>query len=214
MVDEENRQEILDIIKSIKSRRDSFHSVACQSEEEFILLAEMVKKCNHLHGDFAEIGVYEGFTSEFISKFMHKDKVFFLCDTFSGLADVSVDDPNINMSNGALAVDEERFNSINPFCKNIKSIIVPGYFPDSSTKEMNSSRYAFVHIDTDTYISTLKSLEYFYPKMVNGGIIVVHDYRNHNGTLGVKKAVDSFMIDKEDALSTRGGTTQGIITKI
>lgn len=31
---------------------------------------------------------------------------------------------------------------------------------------------------------------------------------------GVKKAVDSFMIDKEDALSTRGDTTQGIITKI
>lgn len=214
MGDDMEKQEILDIIKFIKSRREVFHSSPCQSEDEFIVLAEMLEKCNHLHGEFAEVGTYEGFTSEFISKFISKDKLFFLCDTFSGLADVSADDPNINMSNGDLKVEVEHFKKMNPFCENTNTIIVPGYFPDSSTGDMNITRYAFVHIDTDTYISTLKSLQYFYPKMVNGGIIVVHDYRNHNGTLGVRKAVDIFMIDKEDSLSTRGDTTQGIITKI
>ena len=206
--------EISEIIDNLKQKRGSFHSSPCQTDEEFLVIADIVQKCNHLHGEFAEIGAYEGFTSEFILRLKNKDKAIFLCDTFEGLADVGDEDKSLCIPNGLLGVDFQRFNSTNDFCNNQNVFIIKGYFPESATEEMNRSRYAFVHIDTDTYLSTLKSLEYFYPKMVNGGIIIVHDYRNHTGTLGVKKAVDSFMIDKEDALSTRGDTTQGIITKI
>ena len=39
-------------------------------------------------------------------------------------------------------------------------------------------------------------------------------YRNNLGCNGVTKAVDIFMIDKPDALTTYQSTTQAIITKI
>ena len=54
----------------------------------------------------------------------------------------------------------------------------------------------------------------FYSKMVSGGVIIVHDYMAHPGMRAVKKAVNEFMSDKEDSLTTEPGSTQGIIVKI
>lgn len=206
--------EVLEIINNLKIHRNSFGSSVCQTDDELLLIANIIKKCNYLDGKFVEIGAYEGFTSEFISILKDKNKILFLCDTFQGLADVSEEDSNLKLPNTSLKVDIERFKNINDFCKNDNIKIIIGYMPDCATKEMNESSYSFVHIDTDTYFSTLKNLEYFYPKMVDGGIIIVHDYRNHPGCNGVTKAVDNFMIDKLDALTTHQSTTQAIITKI
>jgi hypothetical protein len=209
------KEKILNIINSIKQRRQVFRATPClQTEEEFIVLAYLISKCNHLDGNFAEIGTYEGFTSEFIKYFIEKEKILYLCDTFEGLADVSEKDTNINIPNGSFNVDIEKFKIINSFYNDSFVSIVPGYFPQSATNEMNNSKYAFVHIDTDTYLSTLSSLEYFYPLMVSDGIIVVHDFRNNKQCYGVNNAVNEFIKDKNVLLSTFGNTTQAIITKI
>jgi O-methyltransferase len=210
----EDKMEVLEIINNLKVNRKCFNSLPLQSDEEFLIIADVIKKCNFLDGDFAEIGAYEGFTSEFISILKEKNKNLFLCDTFEGLADVGIEDNNLNIPNGLLKIDIEVFKNINNFFQNDNIKIIAGYMPDCATKEMDKKIYSFVHIDTDTYLSTLKNLEYFYPKMVNGGIIIVHDYRNHLGCNGVTKAVDIFMIDKPDAFTTYQSTTQAIITKI
>ena len=205
-------EDINKLTESIRKKWTMKH--ACQTYTEFNLISECIAKCQSLSGAFAEIGAYEGFTSEFIFRLKSPERIFFVCDTFSGLADVCEEDSSLGIPNGLLAVSLERFCSINDFMSDRSVKIIQGYFPDCSTKEMDESRYAFVMIDTDTYNSTFKSIEYFYNKMVNGGILIVHDYINHSGTAGVKKAVDTFMADKEESVITHDGSTQAIITKI
>jgi hypothetical protein len=56
-----------------------------------------------------------------------------------------------------------------------------------------------VHIDTDLYAPIMSGLEYFYPRMVPGGYLIIHDY----GSLtweGAEKAVDTFFADKPESV--------------
>ena len=55
----------------------------------------------------------------------------------------------------------------------------------------------FVHLDLDIYESTYKSLEFFYPRMVAGGIIVSHDYSNLT-VPAVRRAFTEFFKDKRE----------------
>ena len=74
--------------------------------------------------------------------------------------------------------------------------IIKGKFPESG-KEIVDKRFCFVHLDVDLYKSTIDSLRFFFPKMVQGGIIIIHDYHSD----GVKKAFDEFLkTKKEDVL--------------
>jgi O-methyltransferase len=63
----------------------------------------------------------------------------------------------------------------------------PGWIPGSFPHEP-AARYRFIHLDVDVHQPTRDSLEYFYPKVVPGGIIVCDDY----GWPGARKAVDDF----------------------
>ena len=55
--------------------------------------------------------------------------------------------------------------------------------------------YCFVNLDFDLYQPTLAGLEYFYPRMVKSGIILVHDYFSRVYK-GVKQAI--FEFDKKE----------------
>lgn len=52
-------------------------------------------------------------------------------------------------------------------------------------------QYRFVHIDVDLSMPIKASLEFFYPQMVSGGLIVIDDY-GFTDWPGVKHAVDAF----------------------
>ena len=60
---------------------------------------------------------------------------------------------------------------------------IPQAFPDETV-----SRYRFVHVDVDLYQPTRDSIEYFYPRLVPGGIIVSDDY----SWPGARKAIEEF----------------------
>lgn len=50
-----------------------------------------------------------------------------------------------------------------------------GLFPQTA-EPIKDKKFAFVHLDTDLYESTLEGLKFFYPRMVKHGIILSHDY--------------------------------------
>ena len=54
-------------------------------------------------------------------------------------------------------------------------------------------RIALLHIDVDLYKPTKTCLEYFYPHIVKGGIIILDDY---GAFPGANKAVEEFFADK------------------
>ena len=57
----------------------------------------------------------------------------------------------------------------------------------------------YMHIDLNSTKPTINSLEYFYPKLVSGGVILFDDYgwNNHKDT---KHAVDIFFKNKSGIL--------------
>ncbi len=79
-------------------------------------------------------------------------------------------------------------------CGNIR--FNQGYFPDTATSIIDLS-FCFVHIDVDIYESVMECCKFFYPRLVQGGILVFDDY----GFLtcpGAKMAVDEFFSDKSE----------------
>jgi hypothetical protein len=59
-------------------------------------------------------------------------------------------------------------------------------------------RFCFVNIDPDLYAPTKAGLQLFYPRMVNRGVILVHDY---NILEGVTQAVDEFLEAAPNAIA-------------
>jgi O-methyltransferase len=155
------------------------------------LQLERLKKQN-IKGAFAELGVYKGETARMIHE-MDNSRKFYLFDTFKGFDnnDLQLEDRN-----------DEKFSPDNFSDTNIESvrafidgneniILIPGLFPESIADIMEES-YSFVHLDADLYQPTIAALNYFYPKLSPGGVILIHDY-NHTWA-GLRKAVDEFAI--------------------
>ena len=71
-----------------------------------------------------------------------------------------------------------------------KCIVKEGYFPDTAINFHHP--VALVNIDADLYLPTRAALDFFYPKLSPGGVIMVHDY-NFMWS-GVIKAVNEFVM--------------------
>ena len=74
-----------------------------------------------------------------------------------------------------------------PFPK--KCVPVKGFFPESA-KDIDD-QFVFVSLDADLYEPIYAGLNFFYPKLVSGGYIFIHDFNNSNYK-GARKAVVQF----------------------
>ena len=85
--------------------------------------------------------------------------------------------------------------------------VTKGIFPESADiiKEL---KFSFVHLDVDLYKSTIDCLRYFFPRLVNGGIILIHDFH----TDGIKKAINEFLVENKVQIIELSGT-QGLVLK-
>lgn len=141
-------------------------------------------------GVFAELGVYKGKSATIIHQ-MDPDRPFHLFDTFSGFTS---DDLQLETGEAATYTpDNFADTSVHHVLKKINGnhniIIHQGYFPDSAHDF--SEQVALVNMDADLYKPTKAGLEFFYPCLSAGGVIIVHDY-NYKWP-GVMMAVDDFM---------------------
>jgi O-methyltransferase len=137
-----------------------------------------------ISGSLAEIGVYKGLTAKLIHYYLPERK-FYLFDTFEGF---SYGDLNFEKQRTGLQARKEWFNDtsvegvlnyIKPLNNNI--IVKEGHFPDTVDKIIKDEEFAFVHLDADLYNPTKEGLEFFYPRLVGGGVILVHDYMSWQG---------------------------------
>ena len=147
-------------------------------------------KRKEIVGNVAELGVYKGKFARFINQFFPERKLY-LFDTFEGFDRRDIDKENsLNLSSG-----EQDFSntSIAAVLKRIpfpeKCIPVKGFFPESA--EVIEDRFVLVSIDADLYQPIYAGLEYFYPRLVRGGYILIHDFNNDNYK-GSRQAVEEF----------------------
>lgn len=145
-----------------------------------------------IQGNVAELGVYRGDFARHINEFFY-DRKLYLFDTFSGF---ETKDIAKERQDGLSKENISHFSntSINlvlskmPIAQNC--IIKQGWFPQSAVGV--DERFCFVNLDADLYEPILAGLEFFYPKMELGGVILIHEYFSL-GYKGVKKAVDEFI---------------------
>ncbi len=160
--------------------------VDLQPQEAHTLMS-LARMQSAIDGDMAEVGLYRGGSAKLICS-VKGPRTFWGFDTFAGLKDVSEADKHWGVSffktGDYLASQQE----VAAYLAGFQEVhLIEGYFPDSATPIVNRS-FSFVHLDVDTYASTLASLQFFWPRMVPGGILITHDSHAE----GVSKAVAEF----------------------
>jgi hypothetical protein len=154
-------------------------------------------------GNVAECGCWRGLSSfqiAHILKKMNFQQRFFIFDSFEGLSEFHKED-----GNQALTIKEEDRRKefaypLDQVKDNLKEFdfidYKKGWIPDRYG-EVSDMKFTFVHIDVDLYQPIRDSLDFFYPRLVPGGIIVLDDYGYLNFP-GAKKAGDAFLLETPD----------------
>lgn len=148
----------------------------------------------NIPGAVAEVGVYRGYFAEFINEFFY-DRKFYLFDTFEGFSpkDCAVEEGEkySDFKCGEWFLDTSPSLVLDKMSHPENCEFKVGYFPDTAKGISDKEKFCFVHLDTDLYLPIKAGLEYFYPRLSNGGYIFVHDF---NGVVckGVRVAVEEF----------------------
>lgn len=149
-------------------------------------------KNENVKGAFAELGVYKGETARMIHE-MDNTRKFYLLDTFQGFDNKDLQFEDLNdekYSPGHFS--DTTIDTVKKFIDGNENLVfVPGYFPESIVN-IKEEHFAFVHLDADLYKPTLAALNYFYPRLSPGGLLLIHDY-NHTWA-GLRQAVDEFLL--------------------
>ncbi len=146
-------------------------------------------KESKIEGSFAELGVYKG-DSAAVLHAMDPSREFHLFDTFEGFQQKDLE----NETGKAATYTTHNFadTSIDRVKQKLTSnkfYFHQGYFPETA-KDIDNMGFALVNMDVDLYNPTKAGLEYFYPLLSKGGVIIVHDY--NPDWPGIMKAVDDF----------------------
>lgn len=143
-------------------------------------------------GAVAELGVYRGDFAKEINTIFY-DRKCYIFDTFDGF---SAADCQMELDKGFA-----KENKTGYFANTTEDIVLSkmhypeqcrickGVFPESA--DGVEDNFCFVNLDADLYAPTLAGLEYFYPRMIKGGIILIHDYFS-KAFLGARDAVREF----------------------
>jgi hypothetical protein len=147
------------------------------SQDRKWVLREYVKFNNRLPGDMAECGCYVGTSAFFMAQASTHGKLY-LFDSFKGLsapesADRGSSEEVLPWSAGDLSTDEATLRHNLSHYDSIE--VLAGWIPDRFG-EVAGQRFRVVHIDVDLYEPTRASLEFFYPRLVPGGVILMDDY--------------------------------------
>lgn len=180
-------EKVVNLLKSVKSEVDfAFYPY------EAYTVYSIAKSQSRLEGDMAEVGVYQGGSSKIICE-AKDQRIFHLFDTFAGLPRVSEKDTHFGVTywkDGEFSNTSEE--AVRDYLSKYKNVFFhKGRFPETA-EPIKNTKFSFVHLDVDLYQSTLDCLEFFYPRLIKGGVILTHDYH----TNGVQSAFKEYFQNK------------------
>jgi hypothetical protein len=153
----------------------------------------------NIEGDIAELGVYKGNTAFLLAKYARsKNKTAYLFDTYEGFDEREVQHFDKTV---AQAFNDTSLEYVQKFIGTENVIYVKGFFPESlrEIKKINETQFCLVHIDCDLAEPFKAALDFFYPKLVIGGTLVMHDHASLYWP-EAKRVIDNFFKDKREKL--------------
>jgi O-methyltransferase len=158
-----------------------------------------------LKGDIAECGVWRGGMSAGIAALLGKKRKYYLFDSFEGL-------PPAKNIDGAAAIAWQQDTSSKEYYNNCKAEIefaqkameltgcefeaIKGWFADTLPRFSTDGEIALLRLDGDWYESTMDCLVNLFPKVADGGYVVIDDYFSWDGCA---KAVHDFLSEQKTA---------------
>ena len=162
------------------------------------MLWQYARLCASLAGDAAELGVYKGGSAMLIAAaYAQSGKPVHLFDTFSGMpAPDSIKD---HPSHQRGEFHKTSLEAVAEFLHGFPGVqFHAGVFPDSAAS-LRDCRFGFVHVDAVIFQSVHDACEFFYPRMVPGGVMLFDDYDSPNCP-GAELAINSFFADRPERL--------------
>ena len=154
---------------------------------DYVRLATLELLCRRLTdvpGAAAELGVYRGFFARCINRLLPERKLY-LFDSFAGFAEDACAAESFQAAHRNTAI--EKVLAIMPYPEKI--IVKSGFFPESLGGL--EERFCLVSLDVDFYRTTLEGLRYFWPRLEQGGYLLLHDWGSPM-LPGVKQALADF----------------------
>lgn len=165
---------------------------------------------NNIPGDFIECGVWRGGSAMImmftLMKYHAEPRKLWLYDTYAGMPLPTAEDVSLDQSvnanetwqkieeTGGSKWDEASLEDV----RNVLSktgypmnniVFIQGKVEETIPQQISQS-ISLLRLDTDWYASTKHELEYLYPKLNQGGVLLIDDYGYWEGS---RKAVDEFL---------------------
>lgn len=169
---------------------------------------------NKIEGDFVECGVWRGGNAIIMAEIQNQvnnsldKRDIWLYDTYDGMVEPDEHDlsfkgevaneiySKVKNTDGGSSWSFASFDFVKEALKKVdypfnKFKLVKGKVEDTLLlKENIPSKIALLRLDTDWYQSTKIEMELLFPKLVIGGVLVIDDYGDWQGS---RKAVDEYM---------------------
>jgi len=161
-------------------------------------------------GAIVECGVWRGGSMMAVARTLLNrgvtDREIFLFDTFEGMTEPGPYDISIvgesadSLLNGAVRTEEDRMWCYAPIHQVSQALaltnyprerlhLIPGRVEDTLTSEA-PDQIALLRLDTDWYESTRHEMEVLFPRLRQGGVLIIDDYGHWQGA---RRAVDEYV---------------------
>jgi O-methyltransferase len=178
-------------------------------------LWSLVEQSRKLDGSLLEVGVWRGGTGAIIAQQAQRCGILnpvYLCDTFTGVVKAGRRDSDYRGGEHADTSPRIAEDLIGGRLKLDNVRILQGIFPEETAAAIAHERFRFCHIDVDVYASARDILDWVWPRLVVGGIVVYDDY-GFAGCDGVRRHVEGHRLD-HDRLLVHNLNGHAILIKI
>ena len=162
------------------------------SRDEALHLVSAVVGTSFHTSPMAEVGVYKGGSARMMREFDTSNRRLDLFDTFKGLPE-----------GDGYHVPGQYRGTLDDIRGISNSRIYKGRFEKTKKSLDPQERYSLVNIDVDLKVVLRDCLNFFYSRIVNKGMMVVHDYCEVTGS---KRLIDEFARDHGCIVIAQSGT--------
>ncbi len=162
----------------------------------YYMVCYFANHVKNLEGDFVECGVYKGGYSMAIFNYLNPfpvNKNFWLFDTYEGLAFDHLTEKE-KADNLHLKYDhyEKSYDWVCTLFKDLPAKVIKGTVPET-LPAFSASKVCYLSIDMNCVEPEIAAADFFWNKIVPGGVIVLDDYgfKEH---IEQKKAFDEFAL--------------------
>jgi O-methyltransferase len=167
----------------------------------------------HLPGDWVECGVYRGGLALAVAEYTHldrMDKTFYLVDSFGGLVAECISEEERRLGRRPGGYEDCSAEVAGTFARFPNVRVIKGIVPDI-LPSVGAQAISYLSLDMNCALPEVAAAEFFWDRMVTGGIIVLDDYA-YRGFEPQGAAFDDFAAARGTSVLDLP-TGQGIIVK-